>query len=160
MEKNPRDFSALYYDPLNPPIIGQKKRHLPESMEWTIVTREGTDKFAEDKSLKGNEWRVLVKLIGKVEFENIITPNQTQLAKELKISQAAISRALKKLTAARAIIPIQKQGVQTQYRLNPSLGFKIASVDYRKLIDDWDMDLMRYISSEKPEKPLDEPLPY
>ena len=166
MDDTSRELSALYYDPSNPPIIGQKRKHLPKKiefpkkMEWTIVTREGLGNFLEDESLKGVDWRVLMTIIGNVEFENIITPNQTQLAKKLKISQGALSRSLKKLVEARAIIPIQKQRVQTQYRLNPSIGFKIASVDYRQLIDDWDMDLMRYLSSKKPEKPLEEALPH
>ena len=160
MDNLSRELSALYYDPSNPPIIGQKRKHLPKKMEWTIVTREGLGNFLEDESLKGVDWRVLMTIIGNVEFENIITPNQTQLAKKLKISQGALSRSLKKLVEARAIIPIQKQGVQTQYRLNPSIGFKIASVDYRQLVDDWDMDLMRYLSSEECKKPMEEPLPY
>ena len=158
MENIERDFCTLYYDRDNPPIIGQNKRHLPKKMEWTILTREGVENILSNESLKGVDWKVLLKLIGAVEFGNVITPNQTEIAKELGIGQASLSRALKKLVAAMAIIPIEKQGVQTQYRLNPLLGFKIASVDYRKLVHDWDRDVERYIASDACSKPVDKSL--
>lgn len=77
------------------------------------------------KSLRRVEdFRVLMALLQRLDFENLIHLSQREVARELELDPAQVNRAIKRLEDLGAILPGPKVGVGRTYRLNPSFGWK------------------------------------
>jgi DNA-binding transcriptional ArsR family regulator len=68
--------------------------------------------------------RVLFALLEKLDYENLITANQAEIARDLGMKRSSVNQTIKRLIAAGAILEGPKVGVSRTYRLNPSFGWK------------------------------------
>ena len=78
-------------------------------------------------------------LLGKVDFDNYLTINQTQLAEELDMRQPHVSRAIKGLCELNVIIEEPRAGLNKTYRFNPYIAHKGSNK--QKTIEDFDKAL-------------------
>ena len=82
-----------------------------------------------DEKLSYEEYRVFLKLLSRVDFENYLTVSQGELAQELGMKQPNIARAIKGLCNRKVIIEGPRAGLNKTYRFNPYIAHKGADRD-------------------------------
>ena len=80
------------------------------------------------------DFRVLMALLERLDFENLIQVSQADIARDLKMDRAQVNRAIKRLIAADAIIEGPKIGISKSYRLNPNFGWKGSAKNHNKAL--------------------------
>ena len=120
------------------PVIFGRKRN-PYGNGWIMNSQEALDILAEDKDLKGTHYKVFLKICARVDFENWVHLPLKELANELGIDKANVSRSIKLLVQKQVLIRSDKIGRSYAYRLNPDFGWKgkVKNLDeYRKERDE------------------------
>ena len=77
-----------------------------------------------DWNLPNQQYRVFLKLLSKVDFENYLTINQGDIANELDMKQPNVSRAIKALCARNLNIEGPRAGLNKTYPFNPYIAHK------------------------------------
>lgn len=80
--------------------------------------------------------RVLFMVLAKIDFENYILLNQAEIAKDLRMDKAHVSRSVKKLEELGVLLRGPKAGRSTTYRLNPHFGWKGKAQNHRAALDE------------------------
>ena len=70
------------------------------------------------------DFRVLMALLQRLDFENLIVANQSEIARELGMDKAQVNRAIKRLVEMGVLLEGPRIGVSRSYRLNPHFGWK------------------------------------
>ena len=96
--------------------------------------------LAVDKDLSGTDFRVLLAIIGNLGYENILNISQQELEKQLGISQANISKSIKKLISKDYLQVIDKIGRRNIYMVNPNVVFKSRAKNLKELKHAWDKE--------------------
>ncbi len=94
--------------------------------------------LAVDRQLSGTDFRVLLAIIGNLGYENILNTSQQELEKQLGISQADISKSIKKLIFKGYLQIIDKVGRKNIYMLNPNVAFRSRAKNLKELKRSWD----------------------
>lgn len=76
------------------------------------------------QDLTGEQMRVLMFVMGKLDFENWLRLSQAEIAKELGMKRPHVSRAINKLVEKGIIHKGPKVGTSWTYRLDPNFGWK------------------------------------
>ena len=95
---------------------------------WIALYQDMVSTIAE-WNLPNEQYRVFLKLLSKVDFENYLTISQGELAQELSMKQPSIARAIKALCERNVIIEGPRAGLNKTYRLNPYIAHKGAERD-------------------------------
>ncbi|KAA0068222.1 hypothetical protein CIW52_34980 [Mycolicibacterium sp. P9-64] len=98
---------------------------------WMAMYQEAMDWMADAK-LSYEEYRVLMKLFAKLDFENYIRVTQTKIAEDLGMKQGNVARAIKGLLEQDIIRKGPKVGNSNTYRLNPMIGHKGQAINKTK----------------------------
>jgi DNA-binding IclR family transcriptional regulator len=99
------------------------------------MSQPSLELLAEYRQEMGIEvYAVLLYLLGKLDFENHLVVNQSELAKKLGMRQPHISRSLKRLVALEVLIDGPKAGSLRTYRLNPSFGWKGSAKNHQNMV--------------------------
>lgn len=98
---------------------------------WMAIYQEALN-WVADAKLSYEEYRVFLKLLGKLDFENYIRVTQTEIAKELGMKQPSVARAIKGLLEQDIIRKGPKVGNSNTYRLNPMIGHKGQGINKTK----------------------------
>ena len=101
---------------------------------WIALYQDMVDNIA-DWNIPKEQYRVFLKLLGKVDFNNYLTISQTQLAEELNMKQPSVSKAIKGLCELNIIIEGPRAGLNKTYRFNPYIAHKGAN--RQKTIEDF-----------------------
>ena len=120
-----------------PVIVGRKRN--PYGNGWVMNSQDAAILLAKDKDIKGETHRVLWIIIGILDFENWVQLSITDIAKELKMHQPDVSKAMKILEEKEIILRGPKVGRSYAFMLNPEFGWKgkVKNLDeYRKERDD------------------------
>ena len=120
--------------------IGQFDKTTGEVLDDGVlvyVAPKGRNGFAEGWFAMANEaagilkhvtrvedFRVLMALLQRLDFENLIVANQSEIARELGMDSAQVNRAIKRLVEMGAIMQGPRIGVSRSYRLNPRFGWR------------------------------------
>ena len=80
----------------------------------------------KDLGLEG--FSVLMALLQKLDFQNLILVSQAELGRELGMHRQHVNAAIKKLAAMGAILEGPKVGQSRTYRLDPTFGWKGSSI--------------------------------
>lgn len=70
------------------------------------------------------DFRVLMALLERLDFENLITANQADIARELEMDRSQVNRAIKRLVEMGALLEGPRVGISRSYRLSPNFGWK------------------------------------
>ena len=94
--------------------------------DWIALYQKAISAIADAK-LSYEEYRVFLKLLSKVDFENYLTISQTKIAEELDMYRSNVARAIKGLTEKNIIVEGPRAGLHKTYCLNPYVAHKGAN---------------------------------
>lgn len=83
-----------------------------------------------------DDFRVLVALIKRLDYENLIIANQADIARRLSMSSAQVNRAIRRLVEVGVILRGAKAGINCSYQLNPEFGWKGSTKNHVTAIDE------------------------
>lgn len=109
-----KDGYFVYIAYPKPKIIGNR---------WIMTFQDSLEIIATDKDLTGQTLKVMLLLMGNLEFENYIKVRQTDVAKKLEMHKTDVSKAMRVLVGKGIILKV-KEGTTTGYKLNPHYGWK------------------------------------
>ena len=127
----PKQVPWNTYFTLVEPETGEVKAYLPvanrkkgiEGGNWVAVFQDVLNWLAK-QSLPQEQYRVLMYLMGELDFSNYLRVTQTKIAKELNMHQPSVSKAIKALIALDIITEGPHVGNAKTYRLNPHMAHK------------------------------------
>jgi DNA-binding transcriptional regulator YhcF (GntR family) len=90
---------------------------------FLMAMQEGLIWLAK-QDLTGEQMRVLMFVMGKLDFENWLRLSQAEIAKELGMKRPHVSRAINKLVEKGIIHKGPKVGTSWTYRLDTNFGWK------------------------------------
>ena len=125
----------------------------PYSTGWIMNSQEALELLATDKELTGENYRVLLLLLSRLDFENWIQIAQSEIAEKLDMRKQNVSRAISLLESKKILLRGPKVGRSYAFRLNPYFGWKgkVKNLnDYRnKEHDKWTKEK---IKNNKPKR--------
>lgn len=113
----------------------------PYSKGWVMNSQEALELLATDKELTGENYRVLLLLLSRLDFENWIQITQSDIVERLDMKKQNVSRAILLLEEKGIILRGPKMGRSYAFRLNPYYGWKgkVKNLnDYRREEEDRD----------------------
>ena len=99
---------------------------------WFMAFQDSLVALAADPDLKGRHLRVLVYLLGHLDFDNFIQVPQTQIADALGMRKEHVSRSIKLLADKQILFRGPKLARSNSFRLNPNYGWKGKVADFRE----------------------------
>lgn len=90
---------------------------------WIAMSQDAAMMFAQS-DLGADDFRVLMSLLAKLDFENLLLLNQAELGRELKMQRQNVQRSVKRLIGMGVLLEGPRIGVSRSYRLNPHFGWK------------------------------------
>ena len=90
---------------------------------WLAMAQNGAEILAQS-DLGANDFKVLMKLLSVLDYENLIQVSQADIARELDMHRQHVQRSIKRLIQLGIILEGVKIGISRSYRLNPSFGWK------------------------------------
>ena len=90
---------------------------------WVAMAQEPLMRLAQ-ADLGGEALRVLFALLAKLDFENFIAVNHSELGRQLGMQRPNISRAVARLTGEGVLIAGPRLHGKATYTLNPQYGWK------------------------------------
>jgi hypothetical protein len=91
---------------------------------WIAMAQGEPLKILATSNLQGQDLKVFLLLLNKVNFDNWIQVNQAELARDLNMQRQNVNIAIKKLISMQVLIEGPKIGICRTYRLNPNFGWK------------------------------------
>ena len=121
---------------------------------WMMTFQDSLAIIATDDDMTGQTLKVMLLLMGNLEFENYITIKQVAIAKKLDIDKADVSKAMRLLVDKGIILKV-KQGTTAGYKLNPHYGWKgkVSNMEIEKerIVKQRVVDMQQYRDvTEKP----------
>ena len=99
---------------------------------WLAMAQNGAEILAQS-DLGANDFKVLMKLLSVLDYENLIQVSQADIARELDMHRQHVQRSIKRLIQLGIILEGVKIGISRSYRLNPSFGWKGSAKGHRHL---------------------------
>ncbi len=90
---------------------------------WFMAMQDGFE-WLSKQNLTGEQLRVLLYVMSKMEFENFLLITQKEVAEKLGLKTPNVSRAFKLLVEKGILIEGARTGNVKSYKLDPNLGYK------------------------------------
>jgi hypothetical protein len=100
---------------------------------WLAMSQDATAILKQFTRVE--DFRVFFALLEMLDYENLITANQADIARDLNMERAQVNRAIKRLIVKGAILQGPKFGTSRTYRLNPSFGWKGSAKNHVVALD-------------------------
>ena len=101
---------------------------------FMVLSQERSDMLA-NSDLEKTDFRVLLKLIGILDMDNLIAINQSEIAVNMGLQKQHFSRSIKKLLAEGILIEGAKLGQHKSYRLNSYYGWKGSTENHNNALE-------------------------
>lgn len=112
----------------------QPKRRNGFNRGWVAMSQQALELLARMKRL--DDHRVMLMLLSRLDFENLIQISQSELAADLSMQRSHVNRAIKHLLEMGAILEGPKIGRSRSYRLNPAFGWKGSAKGHQEALQD------------------------
>ena len=99
---------------------------------WLAMAQNGAEILSQS-DLGANDFKVLMKLLSVLDYENLIQVSQADIARELDMHRQHVQRSIKRLIQLGIILEGVKIGISRSYRLNPSFGWKGSAKGHREV---------------------------
>ncbi|ENN89888.1 replication/maintenance protein RepL [Bartonella schoenbuchensis] len=119
------------------------KRQNGFGKDWIAMSQHPMAILAAS-DLTGYDHKVFLKLASRLDFENLLVVNQTELAKEIGLDRQHFNRSVKKLIAINVLLEGPRIGINRSYRLNPNFGWKGSAKNHQKALQE---DMKRRIKA-------------
>lgn len=118
-----REYTAIIDedDQIKAFLVPKRKNNL--GVNWVAFYQTALEWLAT-QNLPNQEYRVLMYLMSKLDFENYLRITQVSIAEALNIKQSNVSKAIKGLLARDILITGPQVGTAKTYRLNPRMAYK------------------------------------
>ena len=103
--------------------VPRDDRRAQTSGGWFMAMQDALSRAAEMEWPEG-DYKVLVALLGRLDWDNFIHLNVSDLADNLHRSRESVSRSISRLVNAGALHRGPRVGRAYTYRLDPRLGWK------------------------------------
>ncbi|MDD5503100.1 MAG: winged helix-turn-helix domain-containing protein [Candidatus Thermoplasmatota archaeon] len=114
---------------------------------WIMTFQDSLEIIATDKDMTGQTLKVMLLLMGNLEFENYITIRQVAIAKKLEMDKSVVSKAMRLLVDKGIILKV-KEGTTTGYKLNPHYGWKgkvsNMEIEKKRIVKQRVVDIQEY----------------
>lgn len=111
------------------------KRENGFKTRWLAVAQDPLMEIVtQNKEFGAESLRVLLVLIGTLDFDNLIIINQSEMARKLHMKPQNFHRAIKKLIKYGIILEGDKVFGHKRYRLNPLFGWKGSSKRHKEVL--------------------------
>ena len=115
------------------PMMVPKKQVNGFKTGWFAMSQDATDYIAENIRTV-DDYRVLMKLASKLDFENLICISAVEVAQELKMKPSNFSRSVRRLKELGILIEGPRVGKSKTYRLNPNVGWKGSAKNHKNAL--------------------------
>ncbi len=88
---------------------------------YALLMLDALGDLSEDRGVGVQEWRVLAKIVSRMDFENWVRLPQSEIAERLRMRQPHVSRALGVLAERGILVRGPKVAGGYTYRLNSQL---------------------------------------
>jgi biotin operon repressor len=95
---------------------------------------QGAMEMLAASDLRGDDLRVLLLLMARLDFENLIQVEQTAIAEKLGMHKQSVNRSIKRLVDLGCLLEGPKIGRSRTYRLNPAYGWKGSGKGHQKAL--------------------------
>ena len=100
---------------------------------WLAMAQNGAEILSQS-NLSGNDFKVLMKLLSVLDYENLIQVSQADIARELDMHRQHVQRSIKRLLELGIVLEGVRIGISRSYRLNPNFGWKGSAKGHRESI--------------------------
>lgn len=100
---------------------------------WFAMAHDAAAVLKQVKNLE--DFRVLMALLEQLDYENLITTNQAEIARELDMQRQNVQRSIKRLMALGVLLEGPKIGISRSYRLNPEFGWRGSGKNHIATLD-------------------------
>ena len=100
---------------------------------WLAMAQNGAEILAQS-NLNGNDFKVLMKLLSVLDYENLIQVSQADIARELDMHRQHVQRSIKRLLELGIVLEGVRIGISRSYRLNPNFGWKGSAKGHREAL--------------------------
>ena len=114
---------------------------------WVATFQDGLAWMAE-QDMTGEQWRVFAYLVSRLDFDNYLKVQQTDICEKLKLKKPNVSRAIKRLVELNVIAVGPMAGRSKTYRLNPRIAHRGAK-NFKQTIIEFDELKKRKQGDEK-----------
>jgi basic membrane lipoprotein Med (substrate-binding protein (PBP1-ABC) superfamily) len=90
---------------------------------WVAMAQNAMQQLAK-ANLGSEAMRVLLMLLGRLDFENQLVVSQAELGRTLEMKASSVSRAVARLVQEGALLAGPRVGINRTYTLNPQYGWK------------------------------------
>jgi hypothetical protein len=116
-------------------IYCPKKQHSSFSRGGFMVLSQERSEMLANSDLGLVDFKVLHKLIGILDMDNLIAINQSEIAASMGLQKQNLGRAIKKLLAEQILIEGAKLGQHKSYRLNAYYGWKGSTENHNAALE-------------------------
>jgi len=116
-------------------LVAVQKKRRNDFRRWAAMDLDAIDEVSESDFLRGDDFRVLLKLIARLDFENLINIVQADIAKQLKMQPSHVNRSIKRLIEIGIILEGPKIGRSRTYRLNPNYAWRGSAKNHKAAKD-------------------------
>lgn len=109
------------------------KRENAFGKRWLAMAQDMLDITAKS-SLTGSDYKVLMLLLSRLDYENLLVINQSELARYIGMSRDNFNRCLRNLIDEGIILRGPRIGVSRSFRLNPTYGWKGTANNHKKAV--------------------------
>jgi hypothetical protein len=99
---------------------------------WVAMAQNALDMLANIRSL--DDHRVLMALLARLDFENLIQIEQVAIAEHLGMQKPNVNRSIKRLVSFGVLLEGPRIGRSRTYRLNPNYGWKGSTQNHHKAL--------------------------
>jgi len=114
---------------------------------WVAMAQTPLDLLADDPHISGEELRVLLKILSRLDFNNLLVLNQAELARQMGLHRQAVQRGIKRLISRNVVHEGPRIGISRSYRLNPNFGWKGSSKGHVIALNDGGRKHLKAIQS-------------
>ena len=114
-------------------VIRPRRQNGFSAEGWVAMSQKALDVLTQT-NLGGETYRVLLALLGQVDWENYICISQCDVAERLGIQRTGVTRSIRKLVSAGILLPAPKVARSNTYRLNPALGWKGSAKNHNEAL--------------------------
>lgn len=100
---------------------------------WFAMAQDALSVLKDLKRVE--DFRVLMAMLERLDFENLIQVSQAEVADELEMDRAQVNRAVKRLCEVGALLPGPKIGLSRSFRLNPTFGWKGSAKGHNEALE-------------------------
>jgi hypothetical protein len=121
-------------------LVVPKRRNGFAGEGWFAMAQAGACSLLASRAVRkdlGEEgFGVLMGVLARLDYENLLVLNQAELARELELKPPNVNRAIKRLIDLGFLIEGPRIGVSRSYRLSPHFGWKGSAKGHVKALDD------------------------